>query len=360
MFETLGFETLTPRGASVWLGLFLGLAFGALARITAFCLRRALAGSPGERRPAGAIYLTALASAILGTQAAVMMGWVDFTGHRFFVPDLPWLAIVLGGLAFGCGMVLTRGCASRLTVLAAGGNTRAMLVLVVFAIVAHATLKGVLAPVRTTLGSVTLPLGDTMGFAALPGGAVAWTVILAAAALAFALRLGERPGMLVLAALIGLLVPLGWIGTGYVLFDEFDPITLESLSFTSPYADSLFWTIAASSIPAGFGVGFIGGTVAGSFATALARREFKWQSFESPGQTGRYMAGAVLMGFGGVLAGGCTVGAGLSGVPTLSFAALLAILSIAAGGYATGAVLASRSSGVSGGSGTTPRERPAG
>ena len=77
-----------------------------------------------------------------------------------------------------------------------------------------------------------------------------------------------------------------------------------------------------------------------------------------PRQTGRYMSGAVLMGLGGVLAGGCTVGAGLSGIPTLSIAAILAIVSIAVGALATNRALnASRAEPA--GSSTTPTLLPA-
>jgi len=235
---------------------------------------------------------------------------------------------VASGLIFGAGMVLTRGCVSRLTVLTGSGNLRAALVLVVFAVVAHATLKGVLAPVRTTLGSVTLSLDSS----ALPGNPLLWASLIALAALAFALRSGNRVGTLVLAALIGALVPLGWVGTGYVLLDEFDPIAMESLSFTSAAADALFFTVASTSISATFGAALIGAVALGALLSSLIRGQFQWQSFSSPRETGRYMSGAALMGVGGVLAGGCTVGAGLSGIPTLSIAAILAIASIAAGG----------------------------
>ena len=240
---------------------------------------------------------------------------------------------------FGAGMVLTRGCASRLTVLMASGNLRALGVLLVFAIVAHATLKGVLAPLRTALAGVTLPLGDLTGFGALPGGAAVWTARLASAGLVVALRSGARPAHLAGAALLGALAPLGWIGTGFVLYDDFDPIALESLSFTAPMADTLFWTIANTAIPANFGVGLIGGTVLGAATLALLSGRFAWQSFDSPRQTGRYMGGAALMGMGGALAGGCTLGAGLSGVPTLSFAALLVLGFIALGALGMNAVL---------------------
>ena len=141
----------------------------------------------------------------------------------------------------------------------------------------------------------------------------------------------SKASHLILAVFIGLLVPLSYLGTGFILFDEFDPIQLESLSFTSPSSDLLFWTIASSAIPAGFGVGLLGGVLLGSFISAITRNEFKWITFENQQQTKQYLFGASLMGSGGVLAGGCTVGAGLSGVPTLSFAAIIALIFIVFG-----------------------------
>ena len=137
-----------------------------------------------------------------------------------------------------------------------------------------------------------------------------WKVLLLSlAAFAVALRSGNRAPALVMAALIGLLVPAAWIGTGFVLYDDFDPVAMESLSFTAPFADSLFWTIASTSIPANFGVGLIGGVLAGALVASIVFGSFKWQSFSTPAETGRYASGAALMGVGGVLAGGCTVGA---------------------------------------------------
>lgn len=356
MFESFGFETLTAPQAVVFFALALGVLFGVLAQRTQFCFRRSLVGE--DRKHAAGVWLTALALAVLGTQAAVAMEWISFADHRFMISDVPVLAIALGGLMFGAGMVLTRGCVSRLTVLTGSGNLRAALVILTFAVVAHATLKGLLAPVRVALGSATVDFGEAVSLAALPGGAWVWAGLIAAAALAFAARSGNRLTHLAMAAAIGLLVPLGWVGTGFILYDDFDPIAMESLSFTAPLADTLFWTVASTSIAPGFGVGLFGGVLLGALVASVLFGDFRWQSFENPTQTGRYMAGATLMGMGGVLAGGCTLGAGLSGVPTLSVAALLAISMIAVGAVATNALL-NRPRAASDAGTTTPALQPA-
>ena len=341
MYERLGFEALTPLGASVLLGLALGVAYGALAQRSALCLRRGLVGPWRECRPALGAFAMALAIAIAGTRLAVAAGLISFEAHRFLAPDLPIASVLLGGALFGAGMVLSGGCASRLTVLAGGGSLRALLVLIVFAVTALATMKGVLAPLREALGAATLPAGGAAALAALPGGEI-WPLGLALAAALFALRSGAPPSHLAMAGAIGLLVPLGWAGTGLLLLDDFDPLPLQSLGFTGPTADTLFWTVAATAIPAGFGTGLVAGVIAGSLAAALAAGEFRWVSLESPRQTGRYLAGGLMMGTGGVLAGGCTVGAGLSGVSTASLAALLALAAMAVSARATGVLLTAR------------------
>ena len=338
MFETLGFERVTPLQASVVLGLVLGALYGVLAQRSRFCLRRSLVGEWSECLPALGVWAMALALAIAGTQGAVAAEVVSFDAHRFLSPDLPVVSVLVGGALFGAGMVLSGGCVSRLTVLAGAGNLRSALVLVVFAVVAYATMKGVLAPLRTTLGDWTVDPGGRVALTALPGGAVwAWGLALAAAVLA--LRSGALPRHLVMGAVIGLLVPLGWIGTGFVLLDDFDPVPLQSLGFTGPTADTLFWTMAATAISAGFGTGLAAGVIAGSAVAAVSAGEFRWSSLEGPRQTGRYMAGAALMGTGGVLAGGCTVGAGLSGVSTVSIAAILALTAMVVSARITGKVL---------------------
>lgn len=345
LYELYDIE-ISPVAASIWLGLGLGVIFGIAAQISRFCLRRGLVGQGTDRRAALGVWLAGLAAAIAGTQVAAGLGYLDLSEHRFAATELPWLAIVVGGLLFGAGMVLTRGCISRLTVLSGTGNLRALSVIIVFAIVAHATLKGLLAPLRTTLGGTTVDVGPLATASGLPGGAALWAAV-AVVGLAFLVaRSGARLTHIALGIVVGLLVPLGWFGTGTFLLDDFDPLPLASLSFTAPWADTLFWSIASTAIPAGFGTGLIGGVFLGSFASAAARRELRLESFSSPQQTLRYTAGAALMGVGGVLAGGCTVGAGLSGVAGLNLSAALALVAIMVGAKATDLVLQGNAAGT--------------
>ncbi|MEL7098875.1 MAG: YeeE/YedE thiosulfate transporter family protein [Pseudomonadota bacterium] len=320
-------------------GLALGALFGVAAQISRFCLRRAVAGDTHERGSAAAVWLTGLAVAIGAVQGLSAYGLIEVSNHRLLSTGLPVLAIIAGGVMFGVGMVLTRGCVSRLTVLGASGNLRALSVLVVFAIVAHATIKGVFAPVRTALGSVQVDL-PFASLAEVPGAAWVLPIALGAAALVLARRFGAAPLHVALGAVIGLTAAAGWAGTSVLLMDEFEPLAVQSVAFTLPWTDTLFWTVASTAIPAGFGTGLIGGVLLGAFVSAALRGEFQAQSFSTPAETARYSLGGALMGMGGVLAGGCTVGAGLSGAGTLSLAALLALAAIIAGGVLAGAVQA--------------------
>lgn len=359
MFETLiidglGFDGLTPRAASVWLGMSLGLGFGVLAFLTRFCLRRGLAGPREERRSALTTWLLALSVAVLGTQALAWGGWLEVTDHRLLTPSLPVLQVALGGALFGAGMVLTRGCLSRLTVLAGSGNLRAVVVLGVAALVALATQKGALAPLRTAVSGFEVPVDRLPQlFLFAP---IAITLFLLLKTRLSALQTG-------LAVLLGALIPLGWLGTGLLLQDEFDPIAIDSIAFTGPWADSMFWSVAASSIDGNFGTGLIAGVLLGAFIIAVMTRQFKWQGFESSAQMGRYLSGGALMGYGGVLAGGCTVGAGLSGLAILSVTALVALGAIVTGALVTDRIilrrLTSRSNGESGAPSSTPAPQPA-
>ena len=341
MSDLINLDMVDSRQASIFFGIFIGACFGILAHRTKFCFRSAFIVE--RPRQETAIWMSALITALAGTQIITFLGFISFNQHRFFQNELPWLALILGGLLFGSGMVLTRGCISRLTVLAGTGNLRAAMVLLIFGIVAHASLKGIISEPIIFIKTITLNTEKFSNsiFILIIKLTLSLTLTLFWAFLV--LRTKPKLIKLLLASFIGMLIPLSWAGTGFILYDEFNPIAFESLSYTKPYADTLFWIVASSAIPANFGVGLVGGTVCGSIVTSLVAREFRIKTFESTAQTTRYFIGATMMGVGGVLAGGCTIGAGLAGFPSLAPATLLATISIILGGLACKYALASTS-----------------
>ncbi len=334
--EFAGFEDVDLNAILPVAGLMLGVLFGAVAQASRFCLRSAVvqSGVSGLSPMAGA-YALALLAALSGAQMLAYSGMIDFSETRFVSDTLPLGSLVLGGLMFGGGMVLTRGCASRLTVLTAQGNLRALTVLTVFSITAYASLRGLLAAPRVTFTEMT-SLDIVAGGSVLPL-AAAVTLVALLALIVWRSGVGLRLALAGIA--VGLLIVGGWVATGVLLVDAFDPRPAESLAFTSGASDALFYTMASTALEPGFGAGMVGGVLVGAFVSALFRRELRLESFEGPEQTVRYLGGAVLMGIGGVLAGGCTIGAGLTGLSTLSVAPLIALVAIITGATVTHAML---------------------
>lgn len=317
-----------PAALAVMVGLALGLVFGVAAQISRFCLRNAITADSAEaRRDSAAIWAAGFLTALLGTLA--LRGTVDFAATRYLATPTPLLAAVVGGLLFGGGMVLTRGCATRMLVLAGSGNLRSASNLLIFAIIAYATLKGVLATARGWL-LVDAPV-DTAAFGPLLAG------LLAVSALVVLWR-GLRRQLalrLTMGVVIGASVVAAWYLNGVTLQDEFEPRPADALSFTLAIADVALYAMLSSALTPNFGLGLAIGVVVGAHLSARLRGEFKWESFTDATQTKRHALGAVLMGFGGVVAGGCTIGAGLTGASALSFAAMVTLLAIAGGAAVT-------------------------
>lgn len=339
-------DALEPRTVLLVGALAIGVAFGLLARASAFCFRSALIETArGGDKPRLRAYLAALAPAVLGTQALAFAGVVDLGGGLYLGTVLGWGGAIVGGLMFGVGMILARGCGARHLVLAAGGNLRAWIVLALMAVVAYMTLRGILAIPRTALGDAATADVGSQGLATLLGTAtgvapeaagLGVAVVAAAGLLVLALRGAgrERARAGVVAGLaIGLLVPAAWYLTGNLAFDEFEPAPVQSITYVAPLAESLQYLMTYTGAAADFGIALVGGTLVGALAFVLARRDFRLEGFEAPGQMLRYGAGAALMGAGGVLALGCTIGQGLSGLSTLSLGSLLSVASIVAGGW---------------------------
>ena len=344
MLESL-LETYGDATVLAVIGALVGLLFGAAAQRSRFCLRAATVetfeGRPGDRM---AIWLIVFFTALGATQLAVISGALDVSGARQLAATGSLSGAILGGLMFGIGMVLARGCASRLLVLSGTGNMRALVTGLVVTLVAQASYRGVLAPLRETIAGLwTVPGGADRDVASLLGMGQGVVLIFAGLGLALALWLAvktavgwSKGGS---AILVGLAVTLGWLGTWAVASVSFEVVPISSVTFTGPSTDTLMALVTERSLALSFGIGLVPGVFLGSAGMALLTREFKIERFGPDTPMERYLAGAVLMGFGAMLAGGCAVGAGVSGGAILSLTAWVAVASMWAGALLTQTML---------------------
>jgi uncharacterized protein len=348
----------------LWASFLLAALFGAIAQRTRFCTMGAVADVVNMGDWARArMWALAIAVAVLGFNAMVALGYVEARHSIYAAPRLLWLSSVLGGLLFGFGMVLASGCGSRNLVRLAGGNLKSLVVLLVLGLAAFMTMRGLTAVLRVRSVEavyVELPAGQDLPslLAAASGTAVPVVagvlgLVVALLIAAWVLRRPEgRSGEVWLGGVgIGAVIVAVWWVSGRLGFLPEDPNTLEpaflatnsrrmeSLSFVAPVGYALDWLMYFSDTSKRLSLGIVSlaGVAAGAFVAARADGSFRWEGFGGTEDLANHLAGAVLMGVGGVVALGCTVGQGLSGVSTLSLGSLLALA-----GIVGGAVLALR------------------
>ena len=324
-------DTIGENGTTLVIGLTVGLVFGVFAQQSRFCLRAAAIefahGSIGIKV---AIWLLPFGAALAGTQVLVALDLAVLSEARQLASPQSLSGAALGGLMFGAGMVLARGCASRLLVLSATGNLRALLSGLVFAVVAQASLHGFLQPVREWFAGLvtTSEIGgnDLLAFsgAGRPM-ALGFAFLWVAAGVVFAIRAGAGWWRASAAAGVGLSIPLAWYLTYTMSLQAFDPVQVESVTFTGPSADTLMLFLSQPGASLDFDVGLVPGVFLGSFLAALVSRELVLQGFHDGQSMRRYLAGAALMGFGGMLAGGCAVGAGVTGASVFAVTAWITL-----------------------------------
>lgn len=334
-----------PAQLSILGALAIGVIFGGVAQATSFCSSGAfldlLRERDGNRLRA---WLLAMATAVLAAQLLLGFGVVELRKAVYLTTPLNLAGPVLGGLLFGIGMMLAQGCAARNLVRLGGGNLRALIVVLVFAVAAYATMRGMLGPARVELERLTRIDIAAVGVPELMAGALGtspvparWSVTLGTAGALAAICLASpafrsSPRNMLAGLTMGLLVAAGWYLTGALAQDELNPTAPASLTFVAPLGDSLQYVMVFTGASANFGIALVGGVIIGAFLVALARRRFRIEGFGDQRDFFRHLAGAALMGAGGVAAMGCTVGQGLTGLSTLSLASVLATLSIGLGG----------------------------
>jgi len=348
----------------LWATFALTVLFGFVAQRTNFCTMGAVAdianfGDWTRMRQ----WLLAIGVAIVATSALAATGQIDPGKSLYATPRFTLLGYVVGGLLFGFGMVLAGGCGSKTLVRVGGGSLKALVVFIVLGLTAYITLRGALGVFRVNviepLGTRLATTQDLPTLAAAATGlakpALQWTLglLIGGALIAFALvRRDFRQWENLLAGfVIGGVIAAIWFVSGHLGHLTEHPETLEetflatnsgrmeSLSFVAPMAYTLDYLMFFSdkSKVLTLGVVAVFGVVTGAAASALSTRTFRWEGFGNTEDTANHLVGAVLMGFGGVTAMGCTVGQGLSGVSLLAAGSFIAI-----GAIVVGALLALR------------------
>jgi uncharacterized protein len=342
----LGFVVTPIPNIVLFAGLLIGLVFGAVGLLSGFCLTSGLRNwwTQGDGRLVRSFAL-ALAVAIVGTQSLAARGVVDLGQSIYLQPAFSAPLMLFGGLLFGYGMVAANACASRALVLLGRGNLRSLVVVATVGVTAEMTLKGLIAPARlavlhwsqTTLHDISVPaLISSWG----PSDSLArlLTVALTGGALAiFALAhapFRRAKGQIAAGVVIGLLIPAGWFATGYLGDDPFNPAPVASLTFVAPIADTLQYAMLSTGSTLSFGIVVVAGVLLGSFATALVTRRFEVEGYSSTRHMLRSIGGGALMGCGGALDYGCSIGQGLTGLSTLAVPSVLAATGILLGAAA--------------------------
>lgn len=333
-------EWLGEAPTAALFGLMTGMVFGVAAQRSRFCLRAATVEfAHGQMQDKVAVWLLTFSTAVVWVQGAQLLGLIDTSNARMMAAPGSWSGAILGGLIFGVGMVLARGCSGRLLVLAATGNLRSVVSGLIFAVVAQMSLGGLLAPLRNSLAALWVTSGgrnmDLLAFAHLPDwGGLALGLIIAALALELSRRNQIGARRLIFASGVGFAVALGWALTYALSNVAFDPVQIESATFTGPSARTLMFFLEQNPVLE-FDIGLVPGVFIGAFAAAAICGDLKFQGFEGPTPMRNAMIGAALMGFGGMLAGGCAIGAGVTGGSIFAGTAWLALLSMWIGGMAT-------------------------
>lgn len=324
-------------------GLAAGLVIGFMVRRARLCsfgaIEDALGGGDFRRLR---VFVLALAVAIAGTQMMIAVSGFSAQETSYVPQRLAWLSIFSGAVMFGIGMALVGTCGFGCLVRLGGGDLRAFVVILTFAAAAYALLRGALAPLRVgVLESISVPMpgGHPAGLIELIEGLTGFKArLLLSAVMVLSLglfvfrdrRLLKAPRLMSAGIALGLAVCVGWLFTG-VIADDFASHRVQSLTFVAPVARGVFSIVLGGVEWLEFSTMSVPGVIIGSLIAARRADEFHWEAFDDHHEMRRHLAGAILMGAGGVLAGGCTIGQGVAAGSLLALSWPLAMAGILIG-----------------------------
>ena len=336
--------------------LVVALVFGAAAQWSRVCL-------PGGLREAViqhdlsrvAVYVVAVGAAIIATGLMQFLSGVnlDDTKPPYRSEQFAWGRYLIGGFIFGVGMVMTRGCPARNLVKLGQGNLQSIPVLIVMALTAYAMTRTSLYAdwFMPWVGGMSINLGTHQDLASLFGAGAGMNLVFALVIGALFLLIASRwlspakgamawLGAIIVGAMVAAAyyVTAGSLGQQAIeaaaLMDSPpEGLGAQSFTFSAPLGDVVHYLSHPTHTAAiTFGVVAVVGVLVGALVSAVARREFNVLPFGNLREWITTLTGAVLAGVGSVLAMGCTVGHGFSGVATLALGSFLALAAIVAGG----------------------------
>ena len=335
------------------LGFFGAALFGATASKTHFCIMGSISDwiNMGSRVRFRA-WMLSIGIAILGAQGMHHLGWLDLDRSIYLSANFGLAGFLVGGVLFGMGMTLGAGCGQRTLVRVGGGNLKSLLVLIVMAITAYATLRGLLAIIRIEVFdalAIDLDARDVadQGIGTLLAHVTGASAVAVSRIVALVLGLGavwyafkDRDfrasyDNLLAGTVIGLLVVGAWYVTGVIGNDDFEPVMIEAITFVAPTGNTLNYFMTWTGSQMNFGIAVVLGMIVGSFVYSVATGNFRIETFTTRADMRNHLLAGVLMGFGGVLSLGCTIGQGVSGLSTLALGSLVTLVAILFGSALT-------------------------
>ena len=309
-------------------------------------------------------WMLASAIAIIGVTVFEFMSYIDLNDSRIPYRNsvFLWPRYIIGGVMFGVGMTYASGCGNKVLIRVGGGNLKSIVVLLVAGLMAYIMTRtdfyGVIfhswmnpiSPDLAVLGIDDQSLPTIISFITSSSNTAYYKLIIGLltglAILYYIFRSGtfvKNMDNVVGGFIVGSVVALAWYLTGSSLGDEWietnnfldsplPGVGVQSFTFINPMGESIIYlSQSANMYYLTFGVTALLSVILGSFVYSIMSKNFRIEWFKSKEDLKRHIIGAVLIGIGGVLSLGCTIGQGVSGVSTLALGSFVTLISIVIG-----------------------------
>jgi hypothetical protein len=309
-------------------------------------------------------WMLASAIAIVGVTVFEFMSYIDLNDSRIPYRNsvFLWPRYILGGVMFGVGMTYASGCGNKVLIRVGGGNLKSIVVLLVaglmayimtrtdfYGIIFHSWMNPI-SPDLAILGIDDQSLPTIVSFITSSSNTAYYKLIIGLLTgltiLYYIFRSGtfvKNMDNVIGGFIVGSVVVLAWYLTGSSLGEDWietnnfldsplPGVGVQSFTFINPMGESIIYlTQSANIYYLTFGVTALLSVILGSFVYSMMSRSFRMEWFQSKEDFKRHMIGAVLIGIGGVLSMGCTIGQGVSGVSTLAIGSFITLTSIVIG-----------------------------